>query len=116
MSYTPNPEFAKMMASDPETLAVCEQFANEALGEVQSFTPEFTGRLRRSWSVQRDEAGSRDAGGKYTRAGVYLMTTSSFWHLVEYGTVNDPPVAPVRMAVEASGCLWVDPGYTDEQA
>lgn len=34
----------------------------------------------------------------------------NFWHLVEYGSVNNPPYAPARRGVIASGLTFVDDG------
>jgi len=40
-------------------------------------------------------------GGSWTAEGRNVRTSSSFWHLEEYGTRHSPPYAPVRKAMDA---------------
>jgi hypothetical protein len=37
----------------------------------------------------------------------------NFWHLVEYGSVNNPPYAPARRGVVMAGLRFVDDGADD---
>ena len=79
-----------------------------------------TRRLRTSSSTYAEEAlavaqGIAPVSGKGSyRASLYaedgvLGSTSSFWGLVEYGSVNNPPYAVLRTAIAAVGCDFSDP-------
>lgn len=40
-----------------------------------------------------------DASGGEVR----VITTDPFWHLIEFGSMNNPPYAPIRRGVRAAG-------------
>lgn len=42
--------------------------------------------------------------------GSQVRLRDNFWHLVEYGSVNNPPYMPVRKGVIAAGLTFVDDG------
>lgn len=43
-------------------------------------------------------------------AAARVTTTDFAWHLIEYGSVNNPAYAPFRTGVERSGLRFHDPG------
>jgi hypothetical protein len=93
ISFTPNPSFEAELMADPESQAAMMSFKDVALTAAQDAAPVLTGRYRDS--LFADEEG--------------LGSTSSFWALIEYGSVNDSPSAPLRRGVEATGVAWSDP-------
>jgi hypothetical protein len=42
--------------------------------------------------------------------GKHVRFHDNFWHLVEYGSVNNPPYMPARKGVLMSGLRFVDDG------
>jgi hypothetical protein len=92
-SFTPNPNFEAEIAADPESKAVLLERANTALAAAQNAAPVLTGKYRASLFADEDGLGS----------------TSSFWALIEYGSINDSPSAPLRTGVEVAGVEWSDP-------
>lgn len=56
--------------------------------------------------------GSGPKAGGYKRRvrprGTRVIVGDPFWHLVEYGSRNNPPYAPVRRGVRAAGLRFED--------
>lgn len=96
--FTPNPKFIDELVADPATHAVMEGFANTALAfaTAESPTKEFSDRL----AVEDDGD------------GVALVNDWSLWAIIEYGSVNNPPYAPIRRGIEAAGLQLTDPGWS----
>jgi hypothetical protein len=90
--FTPNPDFETELNADPETQAAMMTFKDIALAAAQDAAPVLTGKYRDSLFADEDGVGS----------------TSSFWALIEYGSVNNAPSAPLRKGVEAAGVGWSD--------
>lgn len=80
-------------------LADLTPFAKSLADLINATTPFES--LRGSWSA----SGPR-----------HVTTTSSEWHLAEYGTRTSPPYAPVRNAMESLGFQSIDgsPGVVIE--
>lgn len=91
ITYTPNPGFEASLLADPLTKAALKAFADTALAGAQAAAPVLTGRYRASLAV--DDSGPTPA----------LISTSSFWGLIEYGSVHNPPFAPLRRGVSSAG-------------
>lgn len=91
---------------------------NEAWEPAFRKSPDFT---RAMVSTSRELARyikiaaepSRNTGyyiRKITPLGGRVWLRDNFWHLVEYGSVNNPPYAPVRRGVLLAGMRFVDDG------
>jgi len=71
--------------------------------------PEFIGGMRaRTTAVAvAVRQAAPDKTGYYKRHvrpdGTKVRATDTFWHLLEFGSVNNPPYAPLRRGVIASG-------------
>lgn len=57
--------------------------------------------------VRAIRAGAPNASGYFRRSlgsdGNVVYTTDPFWHLIESGSVHNPPYAPFRRGVRAAG-------------
>lgn len=94
MRYRPNPNFlAELRREVDPTLA---ERARQAHTQAQSIAVSMggTGAYARSLDVD----------------GRRLLTTDFAGHLIEWGSINNPPYAPLRKAVEAVGARFRDDG------
>jgi hypothetical protein len=86
--FIENPLWVAEVLSEPQAQAVRDHFAGQAKDQIISVDPE------------GDE-------GQWSTDGPNIVTDSSIWHIIEYGSVNNPPYAPIRRGVEAAGLKWV---------
>lgn len=95
-TFIANPHFLEDLNADGATRLAMLEFANRALDFARVISPSktFSDRL----SVQED-------GDK-----VAMVSNWSLWAIVEFGSVNNPPYAPIRLGVEAAGLHFVDDG------
>lgn len=98
MKFIPNPAFAEQMELNPVVQALLARKAAEA------------GRHARQ--IGR---GLAPGGGDDYAASIYsdenrVGTTDRAGHLIEWGSVNNRPYAPLRKAVEQAGARYKDTG------
>ncbi len=96
--FTPNPNFLQDLQADPETVHAMEGFANTALEFAQIASPSKTFSERLSVEVDGDQ--------------VALVSDWSLWAIIEYGAVQSPPYAPIRLGIQAAGLQLTDDGST----
>lgn len=94
--YVPDPYFLDGMRRDVDNNEQMMEFAKIALSTAVVKSP---GRAKRWLKLATDEKGQP-----------VLISTSSIWHLIEYGSVHNSPYAPLRRGVQACGAKFVDPG------
>lgn len=84
----------------PEMTALIAEITESALNGVVDAAPVRTGAYR----------DSLDASVGITPTGVTgrVLTTDPFAHLIEFGSVNNPPYAPLRRGVESTGLTVTD--------
>lgn len=92
--FRPNPRLAAELKQDPGVRDELRQQANAAAGIVRSLTPH----APESYTVSADGE------------SVTLGTSDSVGHLVEWGSVNNPPYAPLRRGVRAAGLRLEETG------
>jgi hypothetical protein len=61
-------------------------------------------------SIGRELGGSGAFAGSIEVRGARVLTRDRAGHLIEHGSVNNPPYAPLRRAAEAVGARYVDTG------
>jgi hypothetical protein len=95
MPYTPNPAGLADLAVQlsPAQQKIADQVAS--LANANSPTRDFTFTLLRT---------DQDGEGVIVTVG----TTWPFAHLIEWGSVNNPPYAPLRKAVTGLGLRFVE--------
>lgn len=92
MRYEPNRAAEPEIAAYPGTQAVLRTAAGVARIEIRAAAPHKTGYYRRHLSAR----------------GTRVLIGDPFWHLVEFGSVNNPPYAPVRRGIRAAGLTFID--------
>jgi hypothetical protein len=104
ITYFPNPEGIKEVGFMPGMRAFTTDMASRYARVAASLTPlGQKGMVRRAIRV-----GVPGADRESVFTDVYGAW--SFWHFVEFGTMNNPPWAPFRNAAEQLGFRWDDPG------
>lgn len=93
--FIPNPKFAEQMNADPDTRKGLKEAAEAAKPMI--------------------EAAARDAGAPWMprggeliivgedEDGVYIANTDHAAHLIEFGSINNPPFAPQRRGASNAG-------------
>lgn len=89
--------FEKELRGQPEFQAALTQRTTVLAAVIEAASPHKTGYFARRVKDRRYRVRLEDP----------------FWHLVEYGSINNPPYAPVRRAVRALSLRFVD-GRVDE--
>lgn len=90
--YAPNPKFLDTLAVSPTMRRTVEQATKAVKRNVSQSAPRATGYYARrivSGVVPTDD-------GWVGRVG----SEDPFWHLVEFGSVNNPAYAPLRRGLE----------------
>lgn len=98
MAFVPNPAFIAEIERDPQVVAHVLKVASEGATLTREAAPEHTGHYRRSIDVERTATGAR------------VFSTDIAANLIEFGSVNNPPYAPLRKGAELSGARYVDTG------
>lgn len=82
-----NPNLERDLKAAPEYLAAMAQVATQAVQHVKNAAPDETGAFKRSLRASENR----------------VETTDPFGHIIEFGSVNNPPYAPLRTGVRAAG-------------
>lgn len=91
MTFIPNPLFATEFEREPRTRLGMAAVAESVKGIAESLAPEVSGDYAGAFHVVEDARGT------------HLVNTDWKGHWVEWGTVNMPPQAVIRRAVQAAG-------------
>lgn len=91
-----NPRFEEELARDPQVRRVLDAAAKEALPAARA--------VARSYR----DTGAYEASLKVD--GNRLLTTDPAGHIIEFGSVDTAPQAPLRKAAEQVGARVVDRG------
>jgi hypothetical protein len=97
-AYRPNPDFEEELTAEPEFGDGMRQQAEVARARAESLAPRIMPRAGspQAFQVQQDADGT------------YLVNTDHGGHLAEFGSVNNPPIAPLRRGVKAAGFRLVE--------
>lgn len=85
-----DPDFEDELRKEPEFNDALAAEAEKVIGRAPQ-VPRIMPRKPKALEVQRDED------------GVALVNTDAGGHLAEWGSVNNPPYAPIRRGVRAAG-------------
>jgi hypothetical protein len=104
MVYVPNPDFVEELIKEPEVVAAREGFAADALLGAQGVALAISDSGDYLNSLYQDgaEIGSTDPGAVP----------------IEYGSINNPPFAPLRRGVDGTGVEMRDtepPSVDDDE-
>jgi 20S proteasome alpha/beta subunit len=91
MAFIPNPHFEEQFVREAQPraamLALAQKVKNAAAAAVDDDTGHYASTL---------VTGSDDDGA-------YVATTDVAGHIIEWGSANNPPLAPIRRGVIAAG-------------
>lgn len=83
-----NPLFERQMRADPGYESGLAKIAGRGADKIRAAAPTGgTGYYRRSVRSQ----------------GTSIVISDPFWHLIEWGSANNPPYAPIRRGIRAAG-------------
>lgn len=99
-TFTVDPAGVRALLSGPPAVSHLTDRAHAIQTEAERIAPGGFGGYKASLSV--GPAVTRDGV-----AAVEVRSSSSFWHLVEYGSVNNVPHRVMERAVRASGLDYV---------
>lgn len=88
--FRPNPRFIAEMSKQPAVRRAIEQAAREVKSQAVAASPRGTGHYAGRFKVTTGAD------------GVFLGNDDFAAHMVEFGTVNNPPYAPLRRGVRAA--------------
>lgn len=91
--FRKNPTFDKVMAQEAIRSGVVRVVAGVVAQHVRNAAPQVTGKYAASIKTSEET----------------VYTDDPFGHLVEWGSANNPPYAPLRRGVQAAG-LRLDEG------
>jgi hypothetical protein len=97
--YVPNPRLAAELAAAPEIHRARVDAARQAAEHAQRLSPRGPGRGPHF----ADSLRVADDGDD-----VRVESTDPFAHIIEFGSVNNPPYAPLRRGVRAAGLRLSD--------
>ncbi len=101
--YVAKPGWQIRVLKDPQARALIKGVANITRASITANTPVRTGEYQAYWeatsAVRRSQSSDFTAAAKIT-------TSDAIWHIIEYGSVNNPPYAPIRRGVIAAGLHW----------
>lgn len=96
MIFKPDPDFAREIAAQEETRVGLARAAEPARAAAESFA-------RQAGAPWMPRAGHQIVEIDVDDQGVALVNTDYAGHLQEYGSVNNPPHAPLRRGALAAG-------------
>src|SRR4051812_16675366 len=101
--YVENRGWQIRVMKGPLARAQIKDAANQTLASIILNTPvvtgEYQGYFEATTTTRRSQAADFSAAAKIT-------TSDKIWHIIEYGSVNNPPYAPIRRGVIAAGLKW----------
>jgi len=89
--YRPNPAFEAEVRAEEKFQSGIRKRTKEVALVVRAVSPRKTGYYERRVKAR----------------GVRIVAGDPFWHLVEFGSANNPPYAPLRRGVRAAGLRLV---------
>jgi hypothetical protein len=94
------PGGSRRLVHEPQAVAVLGQAAKHVTGAIDDAIPVVTGSYKAHFDLGLDV--QLDLGGAAAR----ITITEPRWHIIEHGSVKNPPYAPIRRGVDAAGLRW----------
>lgn len=89
---------AEELASSQDAIDTINALLVTAEGYARQYTPAHT---------EKDKVVTSPARVVDDKAVGYIGSNSSIWHILEFGSVNNPPYRPLTRAVESVGLVVV---------
>lgn len=87
------------LTNNPAVQAALDEATEITKTNIEEGTPKKTGYARRSLIVRRPAR---------TRRRIY--SRDPFWHLIEWGSINNPPYGPMRHGARETGLRFDEHG------
>lgn len=104
-AFIPNPGFAEEFRDEPDT----REGLRESAEAIKAHADPIVRSIGAPWMGRRGEHETivvfDDANG------VYVVNTDHAGHLMEFGSQNNPPHAPLRRAARAAGAEVVETDF-----
>lgn len=94
------PGWSRRLVHEPQAVAVLGQAAKHVTSAIDEAIPVVTGSYKRHFDLGLSTQLSP------ADAAVRLVIGEPRWHIIEHGSVKNPPYAPIRRGVESSGLRW----------
>lgn len=93
--FRPNPRLRRELGRSPGVRRAVTDIAQGAAVHIRFATPRGPG----------PDGGAAAASIRVTQTAesVQIQSTDPFWHLIEWGSVNNPVYAPMRRGIRAAG-------------
>ncbi len=98
--YVENKGWQIRVLKTPEARAEIRGVADLVLASITANVPIRTGEYQAYW--ERTTKTRRSQAADFT-AAAKIETSDAIWHIIEYGSVNNPPYAPIRRGVIEAG-------------
>jgi hypothetical protein len=89
--YRPNPAFEAEVLAEEKFQRGIRKRTKEIAEVVQAVSPRHTGYYKRHVKAKGDR----------------IVAGDPFWHIVEFGSVNNPAYAPLRRGMRAAGIRFL---------
>lgn len=98
-SYTARRGWSRQLCRGTRAIGAQRTIGQRLASEIEANLPVRTGQLKADWGSMSPTLGVASDGLPQTK----LPIGSHVWHLIEYGSVNNPAYAPIRRAADAVG-------------
>lgn len=94
------PGWSQRVVREPRAIEVLGLVTHDAQRSIDESIPVRTGSYKRHFDLGLSTEVDVDS------AAVRLVIAEPRWHIIEHGSVKNPPYAPIRTGVEAAGLRW----------
>jgi hypothetical protein len=103
--FLPNPDADEEIMADDELRSGLADHAEPAAELAKNFAPVYEGEYNRPGESYREPGSYRDSIQviETDEGEVYLAATDWKAHWIEYGSVHNPVLAPLRRGAEGAG-------------
>lgn len=95
-AFIPNPDFPEEMAAD-------EEFSDGLAAAAEGVRVAVEAAARDAGAPWMPRKGHDTIEVQVTDEGVYVVNTDHGGHLMEWGSIRNPPLAPLRRGASAAG-------------
>lgn len=96
-----NPLFPEQVVRTVEALAVLARAVNPVEESIENSIPVVTGSYKKSFDLKLSQQPD------LANARVLIVIGEGRWHIIENGSVNNPPYRPLQRGVERAGLEYV---------
>lgn len=95
-----NPLFPQQIVRTAQAVAAMEHFAQPVIDGIDSSIPVVTGTYKKSFDLKLSHLVD------VVKAQVRIIVGEPRWHIIENGSVNNPPYRPLQRGVERAGLRY----------